>query len=169
MVKLLEDSDLIPPWYKQFWPWFIISLPASAVIAGIITVFIAFDNADSLVVDDYYKSGLAINTQIKQQKQAATLGYAAVLRRMPDNRLFLKFDNSSPQNQSLTLKWIHPVQSARDFTVQLNKQQDGSFQVRSGHALEGRWYLRLSAGEEWLIKSEISSEKDIVHLTPRLP
>ena len=29
------------PWYRQFWPWFVIALPASAVIAGLTTVWIA--------------------------------------------------------------------------------------------------------------------------------
>ena len=90
MSKLIENQEHIKPWYKQFWPWFIISLPASAVIAGLITVYIAFENADSLVADDYYKSGLAINNRIKQQQNAASKGLAAILRRMPDERLYLK-------------------------------------------------------------------------------
>lgn len=168
MQKLINDSEQIKPWYKQFWPWFIISLPASAVIAGIITVFIAFDNADSLVADDYYKSGLAINTQIKKQKKAASLGLAAILRRMPDQRLHLKFDNAAPDATELKLEWVHPADSSRDFNVSLVRQNDGSYQAKSIHKLNGRWYLRLSANEEWLLKSEISSSKDIVHLTPLL-
>ncbi len=168
MNKLIENPEQIPPWYKQFWPWFIISLPASSVIAGIITVFIAYENADSLVVDDYYKSGLAINAQIKQQKHAAALGYAALLRRMPDNRLFLKFDNTSPDNKILNLSWVHPVDSAKDFSLQLIKQQDESYQARSNNELSGRWYLRLSTDEKWLLKSEINSDKDMAHMTPQL-
>jgi len=40
------------PWYRQFWPWFIISLPAAAVIAGIITFWLALSRPDPLVVDD---------------------------------------------------------------------------------------------------------------------
>jgi len=166
--ELTEHSEIIPPWYKQFWPWFIISFPASAVIAGLITVYIAFENADSLVVDDYYKSGLAINTQIKQRKYAANLGYAAILRRMPDNRLFLKFDNASPEIDSINLSWVHPVDGTKDFSLQLKKQQDGSYQARSDNELNGRWYLRLSDNDKWLLKSEISGDKDIVHLTPQL-
>jgi len=168
LQKLINDSEQIKPWYKQFWPWFIISLPASAVVAGIITVFIAFENADSLVADDYYKSGLAINSQIKLQKKAASMGLAAILRRMPDERLYLKFDNANPDANELSLQWVHPSDSSRDFSITLIKQEDGSYQAKSTHKLSGRWYLRLSANEEWLLKSEISSSKDIVHLTPLL-
>ena len=165
---MIEDSEQIKPWYKQFWPWFIISLPASAVIAGLITVYIAFDNADSLVADDYYKSGLAINSQIRQQQKAASMGLAAILRRMPDERLYLKFDNATPNANELSLQWVHPADSSRDFTISLVRQNDGSYQAKSIHKLDGRWYLRLSANEEWLLKSEISSSKDLVHLTPLL-
>ena len=45
------------PWYREPWPWFLISLPATAVAAGITTVWIAATNADGLVVGDYYKAG----------------------------------------------------------------------------------------------------------------
>ena len=168
MSKIIDNTELEEPWYKQFWPWFIIFFPASAVVAGLITVYIAFDNADSLVVDDYYKAGLAINVQFQQQKNAASYGYAAILRRMPDNRLYLKFDNAVPDTDSLLLKWIHPADSAKDFSLSLLKQNDGSFQNKSANEILGRWYLRLSEKDDWLLKSEISTGIDTVHLTPLL-
>ena len=40
------------PWYRHFWVWFIIALPASAVIAGIYTLWLAVSNPDHLVVDE---------------------------------------------------------------------------------------------------------------------
>ena len=67
------------PWYRQFWPWFIIALPASAVIAGLTTVYIAFDEPDGLVVDDYYKEGLAINQTLARDQRAAQLGLSALV------------------------------------------------------------------------------------------
>lgn len=168
MNTLSESSEEIEPWYKQFWPWFIISLPASAVIAGIITVVIAFDGADSLVVDDYYKAGLAINQQIQEQKNAAKYGYAATLKRLPDNRLYLKFDNNAPNSETLVLNWVHPASSAKDFDVTLIRQTDGSYQSKSEANISGRWYLRLAEKDDWLLKSEINTGKDTIHLTPLL-
>ena len=38
------------PWYRQFWPWFLICLPASAVVASLYTVSLAVRTTDSLVV-----------------------------------------------------------------------------------------------------------------------
>ena len=37
----MKDADDILPWYRQFWPWFIIALPATAVVASLATVWIA--------------------------------------------------------------------------------------------------------------------------------
>ncbi len=42
----------IKPWYKQFWPWFIIMLPASAVVASVATLFIAINNPDYMVIEE---------------------------------------------------------------------------------------------------------------------
>ena len=67
------------PWYRQFWPWFIIALPASVVVAGLITVFIAFRHADTLVNDNYYKDGLAINQTLAQDTRARELGVEATI------------------------------------------------------------------------------------------
>ena len=44
-----EDTK---PWYRQFWPWFIIALPAAAVLAGFFTLWLAISNPDYMVVDD---------------------------------------------------------------------------------------------------------------------
>lgn len=37
------------PWYRQFWPWFLIALPALALLAGSITWSIAARHADAVV------------------------------------------------------------------------------------------------------------------------
>ena len=71
-----EDTE---PWYRQFWPWFIIALPATAVVAGLITLYIATVNRDTLVKDDYYKEGLALNQDLARSRRAADLGITADL------------------------------------------------------------------------------------------
>ena len=63
MKTLLPGGDTLP-WYRQFWPWFLIALPACVVIAAIATALIASRHADDLVADSYYKDGLAINRRL---------------------------------------------------------------------------------------------------------
>lgn len=43
------------PWYKQFWPWFLIALPGSVVIASFITIGIAVENAPTITDRDIGK------------------------------------------------------------------------------------------------------------------
>ena len=53
------------PWYKQFWPWFIIALPASVVVASFFTLWLAISNPDHLVLSDQeYQS---LKSELKAQ------------------------------------------------------------------------------------------------------
>ena len=45
------------PWYRQFYPWMLIALPASAVIAGFITLYLAISRPDALVRKDCVRDG----------------------------------------------------------------------------------------------------------------
>lgn len=64
-----QHSKLAPgegvPWYKQFWPWFIIALPASVVVASFYTLYLAISNPDPLVLEqnDYQR----VNSELKAQ------------------------------------------------------------------------------------------------------
>ena len=58
------------PWYRQFWPWFIIALPASAVVASFITLWLAISNPDQLVIEDedYQRLNSELKAQAPEQK-----------------------------------------------------------------------------------------------------
>ncbi|MEL0067519.1 MAG: FixH family protein [Gammaproteobacteria bacterium] len=154
MSDILNQTDT-KPWYKQFWPWFIMAFPASAVMAGITTVVIAFKNADDLVVDDYYKEGKAINQRTELLNNAYTRGLNAKLNRLEGNFIHITFAKQKPEADSLTLDFIHPTDAQRDFSMSVKRQKDGSFQGLSPNPTAGRWYVRLSNPEQWLIKSEL--------------
>ena len=51
---------MVKPWYKQFWPWFLIALPATVVIWTIMTVIVFTQNSVDLVTEDYYKKEKAL-------------------------------------------------------------------------------------------------------------
>lgn len=53
------------PWYKQFWPWFIIALPLTAVIASFATLWIAVNNPDRSVLDR--SQGSVLKSQLNAQ------------------------------------------------------------------------------------------------------
>ena len=53
------------PWYKEPWPWIIISIPGAAVVMGMITLYLALTNPDHLVVEeDMYRD---IKSELRAQ------------------------------------------------------------------------------------------------------
>ena len=43
------DNEDIQPWYRHFWPWFIIVLLGSAVSASLYTVYLAVSTAEPVL------------------------------------------------------------------------------------------------------------------------
>lgn len=68
----MTGDDL--PWYRQFWPWFIIALPASAVIASFISLWLAISHPDQLVVNDeeYQRLRSELKAQLPAEKNIET-------------------------------------------------------------------------------------------------
>ena len=63
----------IEPWYRQFWPWFIIALPASAVIASFVTLWLAVSNPVQMVVteDEYQQLKSELKAQVPVEESKA--------------------------------------------------------------------------------------------------
>jgi len=148
----------IPAWYKQFWPWFLMSFPAAAVIAGIITIIIATSNHDHVVVDDYYKKGLAINRVIDQQELAAAMGLTANVDYVPTTgEVELKISAESIASlQSLSLSLVHTTRADLDQHVLLHKNQQGLFTTTIKDLQAGRWNLILEpADKQWRLDAHV--------------
>lgn len=65
MQRTLTTAEKNLPWYRQFWPWFIIALPASVVIASFYTLWLAISHPDQLVVDE--EEYRVLNSELKAQ------------------------------------------------------------------------------------------------------
>lgn len=114
------------PWYKQFWPWFLISLPMSAVIAGIATIMIAMHKPDGVVVDDYYKEGLAINQALNSERMAKQLNLA-VSGQVTSNTIQLQLSGNIPAPETLSIHFIHPTKPNSDKNWELIKKGETYF------------------------------------------
>ncbi|MFA5494132.1 MAG: FixH family protein [Porticoccaceae bacterium] len=153
----LADTDT-KPWYRQFWPWFIIALPASVVVAGLITVFIAFRHADTVVVDDYYREGLAINQRLAQDELAAELGVAAEIDfDTLTGEVLVVLSGEGELPQTLELMLLHPVDAGRDQTLALSRIAADRYRGDLDNVPASRYYLRLApAGEpSWRLNGEL--------------
>ncbi len=119
-----EDTG---PWWRQPWPWFLMALPMAAVIGGIVTIWLAARDPDSLVSDDYYKEGLAIRQVLNRDTKAKALGISANLR-VHDGRIQADLAGRlSSLPAMLTLHLIHPTRAERDVTLSLQAGPDGRY------------------------------------------
>ena len=138
------------PWYREFWPWFLISLPATAVIAGVTTVWIATTSADGLVVGDYYKAGLAINQTLARDDAAHALALTATLQG-DDNALALTLAGrlqAYPDQLSLTL--AHPTRQGQDQTLAFSHAGGGHYRASLPAMPVGKWHALLAdAASTW--------------------
>ncbi|WP_154222870.1 FixH family protein [Marinicella rhabdoformis] len=48
--KQSQSTNQSKAWYRYPWVWFMIALPASAVVASLFTVYIATENAPTVIV-----------------------------------------------------------------------------------------------------------------------
>ena len=132
------------PWYKQFWPWFLIILPGTAVVATLYTVVIANQYADDLVVDDYYKEGLAINQQLTRQSRADSLKLTARFSH-EQRQLDIRIEGRIEAHQ-LRLLLSHAMESDRDFAVPVKLVAQGHYRVLLPQLIKGRWHWTLDEG-----------------------
>ncbi|MDH5190860.1 MAG: FixH family protein [Gammaproteobacteria bacterium] len=159
------------PWYKHFWPWFIIFFPFLAVVAGITTVIIAVKEADSLVAGDYYKEGLAINKILDRDVRSGELGLSASImlsRSTEQIRVILKSDNNIRLPDEITLSLLHPTQEKRDKILSLAQEQAGIYSVKTGTLIAGSWHIILEpANKEWRLSGRIAIPRETaLLLTP---
>jgi hypothetical protein len=143
------------PWYRQFWPWFIFLLPATVVVAGLATVYIANQGADDLVVTDYYRDGLAINRQLEKKQRSQELGISANLTFAGDK---VTVQLTGPVDAgSLSLLLSHPMEADRDFPVTLGRIAPGIYQGALAGAVAPRWHwtLQLPQADGWRLDGSV--------------
>ena len=146
-------------WYRQFWPWFLILLPATVVVAAVSTMIIANSGADDLVVDDYYKSGLAINQRLIKEEQAAALG---INSQLTFEGLEVEVILTAPQLPGrLSLQLSHPMEADRDFTVELPRVGTSHYRAPLPEPVAARWHWILEPAEqaEWRLTGIITNNE----------
>ena len=69
MKTIKKSTDLllspVRPWWKEPYVWMVISGPASAVLAFVVTAIYIMQGPDALVSENYYREGLAMSQELK--------------------------------------------------------------------------------------------------------
>lgn len=136
-------------WYREPWPWILFGLPASAVIAGVITLVIAVKNEDGLVAQDYYKQGLSINRVLERESRAAALDLRARLW-FDGDRVRVTLSGRSAMPPTLTLHLVHPTRAGEDRVVPLARMSGGEYLALAPTLAPGRWLVQIEDAEgDW--------------------
>ena len=153
-----EHLSCPPPWYRQFWPWALIAIPAVSVLLGLLMIALASGGHDALVVDDWYKEGKSINRRIERDAEAARLGLLARLARVPGG---LALELSAAERTfapppALAVRWVHVTRAERDGGTTFEHVGGGRY-VAAGAALpeDGRWRVHVEPQlADWRLVSD---------------
>ncbi|ROS05268.1 hypothetical protein EDC56_0798 [Sinobacterium caligoides] len=171
MATLRKHED-DQPWFKQFWPWFIIALPATAVVASLHLVYVAMEQKPDLVRTNYYKDGLAINEELSAERLADQLDINADMR-FTDEMITIDLKgriHTKPVN--IVIAFQHPTDATKDTTIIATRGADNIYRSTEGIPAQ-RWYIGLEGMDEasmkmWNIKGEVDlSQQEHITLTDR--
>lgn len=152
------------PWYREPWPWILMAGPATVIVAGFITLWLAITSFDGLVVDDYYKRGLAINQALARTTAAENLGLQGEVEWNPlDGAVAVKLERTGgaalPDSVRLTVS--HATRAGHDQIVMLARKGDGRYAGRVDPLGPGRWQIMIedTAGQ-WRVKGGLQAPQE---------
>jgi len=163
---MTSASTTQTPWYREPWPWILMAGPATVIVAGAITIWLAISTFDGLVVDDYYKRGLAINQVLARTATAQKLGIAADLDWDPRTGAIALTAASAGGKElpaALRLTLAHATRAGHDQAVTLSRGAGGQYTGRVDPLGPGRWQITLEdLPGEWRVKGalQVPQERD---------
>ena len=132
-------------WYKEPWPWFIITILVVSFGWGLFQLSVAFNHADDVVIDDYYIEGKMVNLSLRRDEQAKLKQISAELT----------FDNETGEllvdlsgkltkwPKQLKLSFLSATIKDNDMVIVLNKIPAGHYSGFIDHSLSGSYYVQL--------------------------
>tara|TARA_R110002020_G_scaffold226213_3_gene436642 strand:- start:67 stop:588 length:522 start_codon:yes stop_codon:yes gene_type:complete len=165
------SSPSVTPWYKQFWPWFLIGILFASIIVSSTFAVLSIKTSDGMVVqEDYYEHGKAINMVFAKQEQARQLNLSAELRLDPLTSDIVVDLTGDARPEILYLDLIFPTEDDRDQSFVLEHVRDGRYITQGPDNLRYRWYLQIQPALEdadWRLVGEATfPDENSVALLP---
>ncbi len=129
-----------------------------AVVGGIITYILAATTADPLVVDDYYKEGLAINQDLDREHKARDLGIKGDVQFDPSANEFrvVLTGKEVERLPYIDLALVHPTRAGEDETIRLPSVGAGIFALHHGAPANVRWHVQLTPPDgSWKLQGRL--------------
>lgn len=161
-----DPADTRPtPWYRQFWPWLILTILAWGMISSSITLSVALRNPPQMMTGDYQRLGKVLVDTHERADRAEALGLAGRLS-IDAAAWTLQLQAADPATlpEVLLLLAQHPTDAGRDRQFLLRRDADGRYTAaaegvpRRGRIivsdLEQSWWIS-SAYELGTVRAEV--------------
>lgn len=129
----------------------------TVVVWTIITVIVFSNNSVSLVTEDYYKKGKAINIDISKINVARDLELSATVS-SENNDIVISFNKGQLKHYpAITALFAHRTLPDRDFTKLLTSDAGGQYRLTLDKSLQGPWFIELAPhDDQWLIQGRVT-------------
>ena len=117
----------------------------------VITIIIAINTDDGLVVDDYYKHGLEINRTLERDRKAEGLNLQAVIQHgkdSPMSRILLDAGDDFIYPDTLTVSFLNASRDGLDQVLEFKKNGEASYVASSPDLPRGKWHI-LIEHDDW--------------------
>lgn len=138
------------PWYRQFWVWFVIAIPAIAVVSSLHYVYLAVINRDEVVSGDWYQDGKSINENFARVDTARDLAiHARIILDDLSGEVLVSMDGNDKVQwpAELTMTLSHATQQARDQVLLLTAITPGEYRGQLKKVPIGRFTLDISTAD----------------------
>ncbi|MBS0001824.1 MAG: FixH family protein [Thioalkalivibrio sp.] len=146
------------PWYKQFWPWFVITPPLAGIVLGVLLITFAIQDPDGMVIGDYSKEGRGMNQSIERARFATQLGLAADVQ-IEDERVWVMLQsNPAIPRQELEVRFVHPTRDHFDQELALTHDPVRNQYYADIEALEtALWYVYIEPTDgAWRLRGRMA-------------
>jgi len=140
----------------------LIAGPATVIVAGFVTLWLAIVSNDGLVADDYYKQGLAMNQRLQRDHYASELGLKADFMRSGQQvRLMVTAKRDVSLPEALTLKLSHPTRAGQDQMVKMVSEGQGFYGGELTADVSGRWYVSIEdPSGKWRLQGDWQADAE---------
>ena len=168
------ESNTSGPWWQHRWPWIILFMLSSVIVACMVTIYIAVTTRDSLVADDYSKHGRGINQRLEKDQKALSLGVVASLSYAKVNAstfeltIALELPKQEDQGSNnltggnspafLILELSHPTLAQLDRNLVLRRVSGNNirYSIQTDPLAAAYWHASIySPDKDWRVRSRL--------------
>jgi hypothetical protein len=167
MNVVADSRESMPAWRANPVFWLMLLLPASAVVGGIATLFIALRGADAPLPAGYHWEGEHLDRDFERARNAAAHGIEVDIT-IAAGECVAAVRSTPADAPSLTVLFSNGADPGLDRVVLLNRVAAGEYRGVCAPLPAGRWRVSLQDGAAtWAIRAQVAGAVDRLTLRAR--